>query len=277
MGQNAESSRPTPKSPPVYTFFGPSAVGPCAILSPWRTDWRGLSATSFEQMGFAAMDHPKIYVGGGCREDRALDVCLYAIQRRASDLVEISPLKRTALAPLGRLDIADDDLAGRMRFLIPALNGFRGWAAFVTRDTLFQADIYELWQLRDERCAVMGVWHDDKNVDPASACDRLPSLLLWNCGHPANRALTMDYALRSDRTGLCRFDWLHDGLRGQLPEEWNWRDGHSNPALPPKAIEFAQSRPWQGDPNPCRYADRWRHEAKRIFGEAMPAGDLSTV
>ena len=80
------------------------------------------------------MDHTRIYVGWDCRDQRALDVCLFSIQRHASDLVEIVPLKPKAVAALcGPEPDPDGAKQARARFLVPALNGFAGWAAFVSK------------------------------------------------------------------------------------------------------------------------------------------------
>jgi lipopolysaccharide biosynthesis glycosyltransferase len=43
------------------------------------------------------------------------------------------------------------------RFLLPHLTNYQGWAIFMDCDMLARADIAELWDLRDERYAVMVV------------------------------------------------------------------------------------------------------------------------
>jgi hypothetical protein len=210
------------------------------------------------------MDHTRIYVGWDCRDQRALDVCLFSIQRHASDLVEIVPLKPKAVAALcGPERDPEGVKQRRARFLVPALNGFAGWAAFVSSDMLFQADIYELWSLRDDRYAVMSVAAENRGK--AQSAPR-SSLLLWNCGHPANRALTPQMVAATDLDRLVRYGWLDHDLIGHFPAAWCWRDGVSDPDLTPKAIEFAPAKPWSNDAEICRYADRWLNEAERIFG-----------
>ncbi len=223
------------------------------------------------------MDHTRIYVDWVCRDQRALDVCLFSIQRHASDLVEIVPLKPKAVAALCGPD-PDPERAkqARARFLVPALNGFAGWAVFVSSDMLFQADICDLWRLKDDRYAVMGV-----PADPLDGTALLPrsSLLLWNCGHPANRALTAERVAATDAKRLARYEWHDRAQIGELPSAWCWREGLSDPDLEPKAIEFAPKKPWADGAEICRYADRWLGEAERIFGTpsrgAMSQGALA--
>lgn len=219
------------------------------------------------------MDHTRIYVGWDCHDPRALDVCLFSIQRHASDLVEIVSLKPKAVSALcGPAPDPEGTARARARFLIPALNGFTGWAAFVSSDMLFQADIYDLWRLRDERYAVMGV-AAESGAEP-EAILRSP-LLLWNCGHAANRALTAKTVAATAAARLDRFAWLPQGAIGELPPAWCWREGASDPDLVPKAIEFAPEKPWtegSEEAEICRYADRWKGEAVRIFGPLAPDG-----
>jgi hypothetical protein len=133
---------------------------------------------------------------------------------------------------------------------------------------LFQADIYELWKHRDARYAVMGV-PDVSGSDPRSALR--PSLLLWNCGHPANRRLTPENVSAMGFEELTGLDWLQRSMIGVLPEAWCWREDVSDPDLTPKAIEFGLCKPWIGEAEICRYADRWQDEAARIFGALAPA------
>lgn len=240
-------------------------------------------STGAQSINMMAMDHPKIFVGWNCRDERAFHVCLYAIQRRASDLVEIVPLKQKTLSPPARVNgddaPQDDHRAGRpqpwnravARFNIPALSGFKGWALFVSSDMLVQADIYDLWRLRDDRYAVMSVEHGRKEPGDGSNSEAAwSSLVFWNCAHPANRVLDAARTQQADPDWLSRFGWLDDSLIGRLPEEWNWHEGRSNPSLTPKIIEFAAKEPWHREPGRCAVADRWHEEAQRVFGDLYP-------
>ena len=46
------------------------------------------------------------------------------------------------------------------RFLTPYLNEFKGWAIFADGDMICQADIKELWDLKDETKALLVVKHN---------------------------------------------------------------------------------------------------------------------
>jgi lipopolysaccharide biosynthesis glycosyltransferase len=117
------------------------------------------------------------------------------------------------------------------RFLTPYLSNFRGWAIFADGDMVCQSDISELWALRDENSAVKVVKHDYKtkakkkylgNKNEDYPRKNWSSLILWNCGHPANKVLTPEFIQNQPGSYLHRFSWLDDSLIGALPIEWNW-------------------------------------------------------
>ena len=175
-----------------------------------------------------------LYIGFDDREAFAYSVFCQSVIERASEPVEINPL---ASNMLGGFDGQRDGTNAFIysRFLIPALRDFSGWAIFADGDMLCQADIAELWALRDDRYAVQVAQHDYKtkskikyigtNMEsPNSDYPRKnwSSLILWNCSHPANRALTLDRVSKEPGSWLHRFSWLSDELIGELPKDWNW-------------------------------------------------------
>jgi lipopolysaccharide biosynthesis glycosyltransferase len=120
------------------------------------------------------------------------------------------------------------------RYLIPALEDFRGWALFVDSDILFRADIARLWALRDQSFAAQVVKHDyrtasrRKYIGSPIENDNLDypmknwtSVMLLNCGHPAMRRLTQAYVAKATSQHLHRFEWLNHDLIGELPPAWN--------------------------------------------------------
>jgi hypothetical protein len=120
------------------------------------------------------------------------------------------------------------------RYLIPALEDFRGWAIFADGDMVLEGDLAELWALRDDRYAVMVVQHayqtrhSTKYIGtPLQAANadyprkNWSSVMLVNCGHPSNRVLTVDYVSKATPKHLHRFEWLLDYEIGTLPAAWN--------------------------------------------------------
>lgn len=52
------------------------------------------------------------------------------------------------------------------------------------------------------------------------------SMVLFNCGHPANQALTLDMVNSQTGTFLHRFSWItDDSLIGEVDYEWNFLVG----------------------------------------------------
>ena len=131
----------------------------------------------------------RIFIGYDHRQPVALNVLQFSIFRRSSKPVAITPIvlptlpmKRTGLTPFTY-----------SRFLVPWLSDYQGWALFLDIDFLVLGDIAELFALADDRYAAM-VSKNPKKFEWAS-------MILFNCGHPANRVLTPDYVDDPER---CR-------------------------------------------------------------------------
>ena len=117
------------------------------------------------------------------------------------------------------------------RFLTPYLNNFEGWAIFADGDMICQADIKELWNLRDESKALLVVKHyyETKasikylgNKNENYPRKNWSSVILWNCAHPKHKILTPEFIASQTGKYLHRFSWLDDNDIGELPKEWNW-------------------------------------------------------
>jgi lipopolysaccharide biosynthesis glycosyltransferase len=98
-------------------------------------------------------------------------------------------------------------------------------------DMLLRDDITNLWNFKDDSKAVMVVKHNyktkmstkylgAKNEDYPRK--NWSSVILWNCGHPANKQITPEFIQNATGAQLHRFTWLDDQLVGELPLEWNW-------------------------------------------------------
>jgi hypothetical protein len=56
------------------------------------------------------------------------------------------------------------------------------------------------------------------------------SVMLWNCGHKANRELSREYVGSATPQHLHRFEWLYEHEVGELPIGWNYLVGEEPPA-----------------------------------------------
>lgn len=174
-----------------------------------------------------------IFIGYDPREAIAYHVCANSIIRHSSKPVAITPL---ALKNMQDYEEKHTDGSNQFiysRFLVPHLMGYKGWAIFMDGDMLLREDIERLWELRDETKAVQVVKHDyeTKMTEKylGSKNENYPrknwsSVILWNCGHPANAAVTPEFVQNATGAQVHRFTWLTDDLIGELPPEWNWLD-----------------------------------------------------
>ncbi|MGE0719139.1 MAG: glycosyltransferase [Alphaproteobacteria bacterium] len=214
-----------------------------------------------------------VLVGWDSREDIAYQVCRHSMLRRSSVPLDVQPLKQPNLRAAGLYAREADPLASTeftyTRFLVPHLRGYEGWALFVDCDFLWLEDIAELLALRDPHCAVMCVQHDYRPTETLKM-DGVPqtryprknwsSLMLWNCGHPANRMLGPEVVNRESGAFLHRFQWLPDSAIGALPERWNWLEGWSaaDPAgRLPGAVHYTRGGPWFAEWTDVVHGDLW--------------------
>lgn len=200
----------------------------------------------------------RIFIGWDSNEALAYDVCRFSVAEHAKDGSVIRPLNQRALRVLGIYWRPVDPLAATeftyTRFLVPHLCGHKGWALFADCDILFRADVGELFELADPRFAVMVVKHDHQPtartkmgqaIQTAYPRKNWSSVVLWNCGHPANRLLTPNVVNEQTGAFLHRFQWLEDAQIGGLPLCWNYLVGWNTlkQCPEPKAAHFTEGIP----------------------------------
>lgn len=224
-----------------------------------------------------------VYIGYDRREPQATLVARRSLMAHASGTVELHELREPALRRRflydrpyrvegrRRIDLRDGKPFATdfsfTRFLVPALRGYRGWALCCDSDFLYRADVARLFRLRDDRFAVMCVQHQhappetekmDGQAQQRYFRKNWSSLVLWNCGHPANARLSPDEVNRRPGGWLHAFQWLDDKLIGALPERWNWLEGWSDPAIRPAAVHMTRGIPIMKGYESIPYADEWR-------------------
>jgi hypothetical protein len=211
----------------------------------------------------------RLFIGYDAREAVVYHVCVNSIIRQASLPLSVTPL---ALRNLPRYAERHRDGSNQFiysRFLVPSLMGYSGWALYIDGDMLLRADIAELWNLRDESKAVLCVHHDyrtkmrekylgAKNEDYPRK--NWSSVVLWNCGHPANRKLTPDFIDGATGAQLHRFTWLEDGLIGQIPREWNWLPDEFGANPQAKLLHWTLGAPCFHEFANAPMADEWHRE-----------------
>lgn len=172
-----------------------------------------------------------IVVGFDQREAVAYHVFCQSVIDKSSQPVQFLPLAENNLREYKEVHTDGSNKFIYSRFLTPFLMNYSGWAIFADGDMVCQADVSELWALRDESKAVQVVKHDYQtkaskkylgNKNENYPRKNWSSIILWNCGHPDNRTLTPEFIQNQPGSYLHRFSWLSDALIGELPIEWNW-------------------------------------------------------
>ena len=218
----------------------------------------------------------KIFIGWDSREDIAYQVAKYSAERRSRN-VEIIPLKQKTLRESGMYWREVDKLAATeftfTRFLIPELVNYDGWALFMDCDVVFQESPEDLFNLVDDRYAIMCAKHDytptegmkmDGQQQTIYPRKNWSSVMLINCGHPSNKLLTRELVNNPETTGayLHRFSWLKDEEIGEISHEWNWLVGWYKQPLngEPKALHYTEGGPWFENYRFCDYHTEWKNE-----------------
>ena len=173
----------------------------------------------------------KIVIGFDQRESIAFHTFTQSIIEKSSFPVYFIPLAINALKGYKETHTDKSNDFIYSRFLSPHLNSFEGWAIFADGDMICQADIKELWDLRDESKALLVVKHDYQtkthkkylgNINENYPRKNWSSVILWNCAHPKHKILTPEFIASQTGKYLHRFSWLDDTDIGELPREWNW-------------------------------------------------------
>lgn len=197
---------------------------------------------------------PRVFVGFDAAEMVACNVAMTSLfQHTSRDAIRVERLSRLSLwgrytrettrMPSGQLydELSDAPMStdhAIARFFVPLLMEYSGWALFTDGDVLFRDDIRQLFALADPAYAVQVVQHapildeapkKDGQIQQAYPRKNWSSVILWNCGHPANRALTLDVLNTWPGRDLHAFRWLSDAQIGALPARWNVLIGEHEP------------------------------------------------
>ena len=210
-----------------------------------------------------------IVVGFDQREAVAFHTFTQSVIEKASLPVIFIPLAENTLKDYKETHTDGSNAFIYSRFLTPYLNDFKGWAIFADGDMICQADIKELWDLRDDSKALLVVKHNYKtkasqkylgNTNENYPRKNWSSVILWNCSSWPNRKLTPSFVQSQPGSYLHRFSWLDDDRIGELPIEWNWLPdefGENNNA---KLLHYTLGTPCFTEFADTPQADEWHQE-----------------
>lgn len=152
------------------------------------------------------------------------------------------------------------------RFLVPHLAG-TGWALFMDSDMLVRGNLDRLFESLDDGYAAYCVKHDHRPAHSVKMDGQAQSqyfrknwssFIAFNCDHPANQALTLNYVNREKGRDLHGLGWLREDQIGELGTEWNWLAGYSSPNIDPKVVHHTEGSPCLVGFENAPYADEWR-------------------
>ncbi len=223
----------------------------------------------------------RVFIGWDPSQMRVWNVAARSLLRHASRPVEVDRLDMIHLRHRGlytrpteiRAHGYWDTISGApmstghaiSRFLVPALCDYAGWAVFTDGDVLFRRDIADLFALADPMRAVQVVQHRHEptagtkmtgHTQTTYLRKNWSSVVLWNCAHPANRAVTPDLVNRIPGRDLHRFCWLQDRLIGALPATWNVLIGDETDPDPAIA-HYTNGTPDMDGHETAPFADEW--------------------
>lgn len=232
----------------------------------------------------------RIYIGWDAAESRAYNVAAHSLHAHAHTRHDVHRLALERLQALGIYQrpthrIENGQLYDAIseapmstghaigRFFAPYLCNYNGWALFTDGDVLFRDNVAELFALTDEQYAVMCVHHAPMpeqgekkagHVQTQYARKNWSSVLLFNCGHPSNLALSLEVLNSWPGRDLHAFQWLKDEEIGELPQRWNYLVGVTTPApLHVSLAHFTLGTPDVPGHEEDPFADEWRAVAKR--------------
>ena len=215
-----------------------------------------------------------IVVGFDQRESVAYHTFTQSVIEKSSLPIVLIPLAINTLKGYKEthLDKSNDFIYSR--FLTPYLNDFKGWAIFADGDMICQADIKELWDLKDESKALLVVKHDYQtkahqkylcNINENYPRKNWSSVILWNCAHPKHQILTPEFIANQTGKYLHRFSWLDDIDIGELPPEWNWLAIEYPENKKAKIIHYTLGTPCFKDYQDTEMSDIWHQTQQRII------------
>jgi len=212
-----------------------------------------------------------IYIGFDQAESVAWHTLTHSILSRATVPVSFIPIKRSLLKSVHNrsIDPKQSNEFAFTRFLVPYLNGYKGYAIFIDADMMVLDDIKKLWDLKDFTRAVQVVKHDYTPKDEtkylgtkqyAYPRKNWSSVILFNCSHHHCKRLTPDYVDTASGLDLHRFNWT-DSI-GELPKDWNHLVSELDPNPDAKLVHFTVGGPYFHEYEGCEYSEEWFIERK---------------
>jgi hypothetical protein len=220
----------------------------------------------------------KIFIGYDPVESVAWHTMVHSILSRSSVPVAIVPINISNLKGVftRERDPKQSNEFSFSRFLVPYLCNYEGFAVFFDCDMMLRTDINELFEYakRDPMKAIHVVQHDYEPRDHIKYLNTVQysyprknwsSVVLWNCGHPSNRAVSPEFVNTASPMALHRFQWLKDSEIGALDVRWNWLVGdYSDPPSDVCNVHWTVGGPYFHEYKDADFSQEWFEEHRRM-------------
>ena len=229
-----------------------------------------------------------VYIGYDPKESIAWHVLVQSLMQTTSMPLSIKPVNLRNYSSIysREHDTRQSNEFSFSRFLVPYLKNYTGHALFMDCDMLVRSDISEIFNLamdQNEK-AVHVVKHD---YTPANDVKYLgqkqyayprknwSSVVLWNCAHPKNKVVDLDFVNSATGAELHRFSWLTDEEIGGLDLEWNWLVGEYDVQQfnrRVKNVHWTVGGPYFNEYADADFANEW-FEMKKIMMKCKQLGE----
>lgn len=213
----------------------------------------------------------KVFIGFDPVETVAWHTMAHSIFAQSSKPVALIPVNLSNLKEIynRERDPKQSNEFSFTRFLVPYLSNYEGFAVFFDCDMMLRTDINELFEMakQDPGKAVYVVKHDYQprsdikylnNVQYQYPRKNWSSVVLWNCGHPANKAVTAEMVNTASAMDLHRFTWLKDDEIGELNVRWNWLVGeYDEPPHDVKNVHWTVGGPYFTEYKDTDFSQEW--------------------
>jgi len=232
----------------------------------------------------------EIYIGYDPVESVAWHTLTHSILSRSSIPVSFTPVNIRNLKKIfnRKRDPKQSNEFSFSRFLVPYLNNYQGFALFMDCDMMLRCDIADILEQAelDPGKAVYVVQHSYKPSDNIKYLDTVQypyprknwsSVVLWDCSHPSNKAVTPEWVETASGLDLHRFTWLKDEEIGELDVRWNWLVGeYASPPEDVKNVHWTIGGPYFREYAHVDFADEWFTE-KSLMNHCMQRSEVKSA
>ena len=209
----------------------------------------------------------RIFIGYDSQLPVLYNVLQHSIHMRSSKPVSVTPIILSQLKGIyyrERDPLASTEFSFS-RFLVPFLSNYEGWSLFIDNDILALDDVSELWELKDDRFALMCTKHKHNptaekkflnTVQTKYEKKNWSSCMLFN--NSKCRALTPDYVNSASGLELHQFKWLEsDALIGEIPLNWNYLVGCDSHSENVSFVHYTLGGPYFNEFGNVEYSAEW--------------------